>query len=229
MIRKALVLGSLLLNFQWGDATLRARFTQEEDLFIQDKKTENPDMSFEEIASHLPGRSARQCRERWSFYLNAALRMPFTPKDNQRLRDAVMNLGTSWKKIALLFPGKTESQCKYHWNKHLRPASYKSTHRLTPHRFTPDEDQCILDGRAESWSFKVIASRLPGRTETQCSSRWTILKRTAKPPLVDVPAPDDGQDVPALDAWQTEILRYWGNDWHGAPKPEPDSRLDWPL
>ncbi|MGZ0213820.1 MAG: Myb-like DNA-binding domain-containing protein [Actinomycetales bacterium] len=70
--------------------------------------------SWARIASLVPGRDAKQCRERWHNALNPTInREPFSPEEDDLLWDSVLELGSKWSQIAReRFLNRTENQVK---------------------------------------------------------------------------------------------------------------------
>lgn len=77
--------------------------------------------SWSEVSAHIPGRTAKQCRERWRNHLDPSInKAPFTPEEDITIQQAYEQLGNRWTHIAELLPGRTEDAVKMRW-KALNP------------------------------------------------------------------------------------------------------------
>jgi hypothetical protein len=76
------------------------------------------------VAALVPGRTHRQCRQRWVESLDPAItrnRVKWTEEEDRKLTEAVTKLGNDWIQVALLVPSRTNLQCRKRWVCVARP------------------------------------------------------------------------------------------------------------
>jgi hypothetical protein len=109
------------------------------------------------VATQMCGRNARQCRERWTNYINPVIvNAPWTKEEEKLLEEKFEEYGTRWQAIAIFFPTRSKNHIKNHWSSHQkrRPNSKAAMER---------------DRRAEENSADEIEDRrVPVRAPTLC-------------------------------------------------------------
>jgi len=92
-----------------GTKIRRMKFTEQEDTQLRALVAQFGATNWTLIASHMPGRVARQCRDRWNHYLTPDRTVEqWTPGDDEILRANLSQSGPGWSEIAGLFPGHTD-------------------------------------------------------------------------------------------------------------------------
>jgi hypothetical protein len=101
-------------SFDSEDPKLKRRlFTPEEDALLFRVMVENPFLNWMTVASHLHGRTPRQCRDRWANYLSPDNKNgPWTELEDEMLIAKFHELGAHWTTIAKFFEGRSESNVK---------------------------------------------------------------------------------------------------------------------
>lgn len=111
------------------DRQRRKHFSKEDDQCIVNEvrryKIQRREPNWGAIASKIPGKTGRQCRERYHHYLNPAIsRAPWTKEEDDLIRKLHAHYGANWAQIALAFGGtRTNNNIKNRWNSHLRHIS----------------------------------------------------------------------------------------------------------
>ena len=95
----------------------KKKFTPEEDQMLTHLVLKNSENSWEEIADQMPGRNARQCKDRWQRYLSPDVnKSEWTHEEEQLLIKLVHDLNGKWVKISKYFQGRNDNQIKNKWN-----------------------------------------------------------------------------------------------------------------
>jgi hypothetical protein len=102
----------------------KQKFTPEEDLRLRDIVDRWGSKDWVTVAKLMRDRTPRQCRERWTNYLNPAiLNAPWTPDEDALLENKHRQFGSNWQVIAGFFPNRSKNNIKNRWNtKATRPS-----------------------------------------------------------------------------------------------------------
>jgi hypothetical protein len=106
------------------------KFTANEDAQLRFLVSEAARTDWFAVAQQLPGRSARQCKDRWQKYLNPDIkRCSWTPDEDAALRKRYDELGPKWARIAAFLPNRTDYMVKNRFAQ-LRRHEQKSERKL---------------------------------------------------------------------------------------------------
>ena len=109
---------------------VKGSWTRQEDELIIDFVHRCGTKNWTKLASLLPGRIGKQCRERWRNHLDPSNNHgAWTPEEDALLIQYHNQFGNAWVKIAALMPGRSDNSIKNRWNSTLR----KYPHQQAPH------------------------------------------------------------------------------------------------
>jgi hypothetical protein len=106
-------------------------FTTDEDAKLAELVSQHGEHAWHEIERFMPGRSSRQCRERWTLYLSPGVaNEPWTVEEDMVLMRLYSVLGPKWTVIAKNFSKRTPNNVKNRQKQILRRAQRMA--RITP-------------------------------------------------------------------------------------------------
>lgn len=98
----------------------RRKFTPLEDETLKRLVFEFGSYNWAKISDLMPGRSAKQCRDRYCNYLSAPhSNYPWTPEEDEVLLSLLPLVGPKWVEISRHIPGRSGNNTKNRWYKHL--------------------------------------------------------------------------------------------------------------
>ena len=107
-------------NAKNNHVPFRNKFTVDEDNLLKFLVEEKKITRWCEVSKFLPGRTTKQCRDRYSNYLSPSItNLPWTQEEDQLLREKVDEFGKKWVYISQFFDGRSGNNLKNRWHKVL--------------------------------------------------------------------------------------------------------------
>lgn len=105
---------------RWNDLhrtyNVKKNWTSEEDMQLRQAVDQNGCQDWTVIASSVPGRNRKQCRERWYNHLSPEVKnVPWTRAEDQQLVALQNQHGRKWTRIATELPGRSGNAVKNRW------------------------------------------------------------------------------------------------------------------
>jgi myb proto-oncogene protein len=126
------------------------------------------------VVAMVPGRTIRQCRQRWTNTLDPAngknTAGKWTPEEDAMLTEAVEKHGKEWVPVAAMVTGRTNVMCRQRWIRNLDLANGKNAGEWT---LPVDEDAKLTEAVKKSWQrFGRSCSDGSRSNESTLSSRY---------------------------------------------------------
>jgi hypothetical protein len=163
------------------------KWTAVEDSKLKDAVQTHGGKDWAAITALVPGRTRSQCRDRWRDAFDPSIDRAngrtgtWAEDEDSKLKDAVQRHGgKDWAAISALISGRTKHQCCQRWHHVLYPNIDRTNGRIGT--WTEDEDSklkvAVQSHGGKDWA--AISALIPGRTRSQCCSRWQSLQRSPK-------------------------------------------------
>jgi len=137
---------------------IKGMWTEEEDALLVQLMNASKVKNWAEIAKQVPGRTAKQCRERWSLNLDPSInRSSWTKSEDDLLIKLHSDMGNKWAEIKRHLNGRTENGVKTRF-KSLERAKIKDQEVV----WTPELEQQLheISSRFEC-RFDEVTKHLP--------------------------------------------------------------------
>lgn len=100
---------------------MKGPWTAAEDAKVVSLVGEHGPQKWSLIASHLPGRIGKQCRERWHNHLDPRIKKEqWTAEEDQIILTLHQTLGSQWAAMTKYLPGRPDNAIKNRWNSSMK-------------------------------------------------------------------------------------------------------------
>lgn len=168
---------------------IKGPWTEDEDELLKSAVTQEPKGNWVAVASNVPGRTAKQCRERWSLCLNPTInKNPWTVEEDALLLRLHTEQGNAWAQIAHHLPGRTENATK---------SRFKSLERRKDREWSTEEDYIIVQGRKKKQDWDIIMQTMPktNRSKNAIKTRWhELVEDDSRLKMWDIDSLTDGSN-----------------------------------
>lgn len=96
---------------------MKRKFTKDEDTKICQLVNQHGAKNWDQIAQKIPGRTGRQCRDRYRNYLVPGFfNGQWTQEEDELLYEKFNQMGRQWSKMKKFFPGRSANSLRNRWN-----------------------------------------------------------------------------------------------------------------
>lgn len=163
-------------------STKKGAWSLKEDNLLRSLVQQNLGQKWSLIACNVPGRTPKQCRERWSCNLDPRInRGVWTIEEDRYILQLQRDIGNRWAQISTYLNGRTENAVK---------TRYKSIKRAKKRAWSETEDNLVLKLHKEHGpDWDIIAKQFSNRTKNAVKTRHRLLIKgeLMKPPQPGAP------------------------------------------
>ena len=110
----------------------RKRFSSEEDMLLKALVDGKRQKSWDQIAREIPGRTARQCRDRYNNYLFKEISgASWKPTEDEIILKMHKEVGPKWSLIAKHLVGRSGNNVKNRWYKFLSKQKHLHSYQIS--------------------------------------------------------------------------------------------------
>lgn len=125
---------------------MRRKFTPEEDERLRNIVLRKGPKKWQQIALEMPGRSARQCRDRYQNYLVPGfLNNQWTKQEDELLIRKYKEYGSQWSKMTRFFEHRNANSLKNRWNYYISKHLNDTTNKKTKGILNDDKNDSVCD------------------------------------------------------------------------------------
>lgn len=137
----------------------KKKFTKEEDERLKFLVGKLGSKKWEEISNYMPGRSGRQCRDRYQNYLTPEFfNGQWTQQEDELLFSLFQEHGSKWSKMTCFFKRRSANALKNRWNyyisKHLKDEPFQNLINNKDEKVEDEDD--LIENFLDYSSFDFI-------------------------------------------------------------------------
>ncbi|KAM7205886.1 hypothetical protein V8F33_000716 [Rhypophila sp. PSN 637] len=130
--------------------------------------TDSGSIDWQEVATHLNGRTNKDCRKRWVHALRIEVtKGPWSQDEDKRLEDGVGLYGCKWNKVSEVVGTRQADQCSRRWHECRNPTISRSRWSLWEDNVL--ENAVRIYGR--NWT-EIVERFFPERTPISAKNRY---------------------------------------------------------